>query len=90
MMPMLPLFASGEIQTQAFIFKDAIGVTGAFIGVVNIPERWFPGTLDLIFNSHHLMHVMVVYAVYEMHKATSLDLRYLQLSHQDQDAAVRS
>jgi hypothetical protein len=43
--------------------------------VVNIPERWFPGSLDLFLNSHHLMHVMVVYAVYEMHKATSLDLR---------------
>ncbi len=34
-------------------------MAGAFIGGTNIPERWFPGKLDLIFNSHHLMHVMV-------------------------------
>ena len=47
------------------------------MGVSNIPERWFPGTLDLFFNSHHLMHVLVVYAVYEMHKASSLDLMWM-------------
>ena len=40
---------------------------GAFIGGTNIPERWCPGSLDLIFNSHHVMHVMVVYAVYQLH-----------------------
>ena len=50
---------------------------GAFIGGINIPERWFPGRLDLICNSHHLMHLLVLYAVYEMHLGAQLDLKWM-------------
>ena len=57
--------------------QDAIAVTGAIIGGINIPERWFPGRLDLICNSHHLMHLLVVYAVYEMHLGVNLDLKWM-------------
>lgn len=59
------------------MFQDAIAIVGAFIGGTNIPERWFPGYLDLIFNSHHLMHVLVVYAVYQMHLGATLDLKWM-------------
>ena len=59
------------------LFQDAIAVTGAIIGGINIPERWFPGRLDLICNSHHLMHLLVVYAVYEMHLGVNLDLKWM-------------
>lgn len=54
-----------------------IAVIGAFIGGINIPERWFPGRLDLICNSHHLMHLLVLYAVYEMHLGATLDLKWM-------------
>ena len=50
---------------------------GGFIGGINIPERWFPGRLDLICNSHHLMHLLVLYAVYEMHLGAILDLKWM-------------
>jgi len=60
------------------ILQDVIAVVGAFIGATNVPERWFPpGACDLIFNSHHLMHVLVVYAVYHMHTAAVLDLTWM-------------
>lgn len=57
--------------------KDLVTIIGAFIGATNIPERWFPGSLDLIFNSHHLMHLLVVYAAYQMHTAVFQDLVWM-------------
>ena len=58
--------------------QDLVAVTGAFIGATNIPERWAPpGRLDLICNSHHVMHILVVYAVYHMHTAAVLDLTWM-------------
>ena len=47
--------------------QDLLAILGGYIGAVNIPEKWFPGKLDLVFNSHHIMHVLVVAAVYHMH-----------------------
>lgn len=60
------------------ILQDLVAVAGAIIGATNIPERWFPpGALDLFCNSHHVMHVLVVYAVYHMHSAAVLDLTWM-------------
>ena len=60
------------------ILQDTIAIAGAYIGAANIPERWFPpGYLDLFCNSHHLMHVLVVWAVYHMHTAARLDLAWM-------------
>jgi len=60
------------------ILQDLIAVLGAIIGATNVPERWFPpGALDLFCNSHHVMHVLVVYAVYHMHTAAVLDLTWM-------------
>ena len=61
-----------------------IAVIGALIGGTNIPERWFPGRLDLVCNSHHLMHVLVVYAVYHMHLGATLDLQWMTAVNQGQ------
>lgn len=58
---------------------------GAFIGATNIPERWFPGYMDLICNSHHLMHVLVVYAVYQMHLGATLDLQWMSAIDNDNE-----
>jgi len=64
------------------VYQDVIAVIGGFIGGINIPERWFPGRLDLICNSHHLMHVLVVYAVYQMHLGATLDLQWMTAINQ--------
>jgi len=59
------------------ILQDVISIAGGFIGVVRIPEMWFPGRLDMFFNSHHIMHVMVVWAVGHMNMATNGDIRWI-------------
>jgi predicted membrane channel-forming protein YqfA (hemolysin III family) len=60
-----------------FSLKDAISILGGFIGAMRIPERWFPGRFDFFFNSHHIMHVLVLVAVVQMHYASKLDLIWL-------------
>lgn len=54
-----------------------MSAVGGAIGAMHIPEKWFPGTVDLYLNSHNIMHVLVVMAVYSMHKATVLDLVWM-------------
>ncbi|KAK2703862.1 hypothetical protein QYM36_017793 [Artemia franciscana] len=57
--------------------QDIIALVGGAIGALRIPEKWFPGKLDYWFNSHHIMHVLVVIAVIHMHYAAKLDLEWL-------------
>ncbi|CAD1469349.1 unnamed protein product [Heterotrigona itama] len=59
------------------LFQDFIAVVGAIIGALRIPEKWIPGKLDLILNSHNLMHILVVLAVCSMHAATLQDLAWM-------------
>ncbi|KAK9505260.1 hypothetical protein O3M35_009351 [Rhynocoris fuscipes] len=59
------------------ILQDLLSVVGGAIGAVNIPEKWFPGCLDLYLNSHNIMHVLVVLAVYCMYHSASSDLVWM-------------
>ena len=54
-----------------------MSVLGSAIGAMNIPEKWFPGSLDMYLNSHNIMHVLVVAAVYPMHQSTVRDLIWM-------------
>jgi len=63
--------------TYYVVMQDLLAIIGGYIGAVNIPEKWYPGKMDLVFNSHHIMHVLVVAAVYQMHKAAELDLVWM-------------
>ncbi|KFB48919.1 AGAP000844-PA-like protein [Anopheles sinensis] len=45
---------------------------------MHIPEKWFPGSVDIYLNSHNIMHVLVVVAVYSMHQATIRDIEWMQ------------
>jgi hypothetical protein len=58
-----------------------VSALGGAIGAMHIPEKWFPGTVDMYLNSHNIMHVLVVMAVYSMHQATVRDL--LWMAHVD-------
>lgn len=53
-------------------FQDAVSVIGGAIGAMRIPEKWFPGLVDYYLNSHNIMHVLVVLAVYSMHMVSIL------------------
>ncbi|KAK8735593.1 hypothetical protein OTU49_005448 [Cherax quadricarinatus] len=59
------------------ILQDLLAVLGGFVGALRVPEKWVPGRLDLLANSHHIMHVVVVYAVYHLHQGAVLDLVWL-------------
>jgi len=72
-----PLGGGAPNTTYYVIMQDLLAIIGGYIGAVNIPEKWFPGKVDLVFNSHHIMHVLVVAAVYEMHRGAELDLLWM-------------
>lgn len=57
-------------KTTPSTFQDAVSAIGGVIGAINIPERWFPGAVDMYLNSHNIMHVLVVTAVYFMHQVS--------------------
>ncbi|KAL1395059.1 hypothetical protein pipiens_002928 [Culex pipiens pipiens] len=63
--------------THVFL-QDAVSAVGGVIGAMHIPEKWFPGSVDIYLNSHNIMHVLVVMAVYSMHQATIRDIEWMQ------------
>ncbi|XP_075228213.1 progestin and adipoQ receptor family member 4 [Lycorma delicatula] len=59
------------------LLQDAVSILGVSIGALKIPEKWCPGSLDLFFNSHNIMHFIVILAVYPMHQSTVKDLLWM-------------
>uniref|UniRef100_A0A336M8N6 CSON011273 protein n=1 Tax=Culicoides sonorensis TaxID=179676 RepID=A0A336M8N6_CULSO len=59
------------------VLQDSVSLVGGVIGAMHIPEKWFPGAVDMWLNSHNIMHILVVTAVYSMHQATVLDLEWM-------------
>eukprot|EP00124_Ichthyophonus_hoferi_P003613 Ihof_evm1s324 gene=Ihof_evmTU1s324 len=43
------------LQVATYLF-------GAFLYIIQFPERWFPGKFDLWLSSHQIMHIMIVVA----------------------------
>ncbi|XP_014211463.1 progestin and adipoQ receptor family member 4 [Copidosoma floridanum] len=73
-------FGLGGGNPEAFlhvVLQDLVAVIGGTIGAMRVPEKWMPGRLDLLFNSHNIMHVMVVLAVCSMRSATLQDLAWM-------------
>lgn len=69
-----------EIEKKKSVFfclQDLVAVVGGMIGAMRVPEKWMPGQLDMLLNSHNIMHVMVVMAVFSMHTATMQDLAWM-------------
>ena len=42
---------------------------GGIIYATRIPERWMPGTFDLVFNSHQIWHVAAILCAYFFYHA---------------------
>ncbi|XP_057332136.1 progestin and adipoQ receptor family member 4 [Microplitis mediator] len=61
------------------VLQDLVAVIGGAIGALRIPEKWLPGQVDFIFNSHNIMHVIVVCAVWSMHTATIRDIKWMMI-----------
>ena len=66
-------------------FQDAVSLVGGAIGAMHIPEKWFPGYMDYYLNSHNIMHVLVVVAVYSMHQVShSFHVSDILLNNKDE------
>ncbi|XP_046989920.1 progestin and adipoQ receptor family member 4 isoform X2 [Schistocerca americana] len=59
------------------LYKDLVSAIGGIIGALQIPEKWFPGAVDMCLNSHNIMHILVLTAVYSMHKSSISDLMWM-------------
>lgn len=51
---------------------------GVLLSVFKVPERFSPGTFDLLLNSHNLMHIMCVVGALPMHRAVMRDFQWLE------------
>ena len=57
--------------------QDGVSLVGGVVGAVYFPEKYFPGWVDYCLNSHNIMHILTVAAVYSMHCATMQDLDWI-------------
>jgi len=73
-MPSLTKGQLGWLYLMAVLY-----LTGAFLYAMRIPERYFPGKCDLVFQSHQIFHVLVVLAaVVHFHGISNLQkVRFL-------------
>lgn len=57
------VFGAGSLaermHLKSFLGLALINFSGAALYAARIPERWFPGTFDLLGQSHNWMHVLV-------------------------------
>ncbi|XP_006004865.1 progestin and adipoQ receptor family member 4 isoform X3 [Latimeria chalumnae] len=60
-----------------FLIMDALALLGGIINVARIPERWKPGKFDYWFNSHQIMHVLVVGSILHLHWGVVDDLLWI-------------
>ena len=71
-------WGSGHLSTiWLYLFIEAIAGPAAVVNAFHIPERWFPGKLDYIFNGHGLMHIAAIVCIYFGGQAFLLDMEWL-------------
>ena len=56
----LTLSQSSTDAVYYYVIMDIITSIGALINSHHVPERWFPGKGDYVFNGHSLMHVAAI------------------------------
>uniref|UniRef100_UPI00358F1434 progestin and adipoQ receptor family member 4 isoform X2 n=1 Tax=Myxine glutinosa TaxID=7769 RepID=UPI00358F1434 len=59
-----------------YLWMELMSVVGGLLNVLRLPERFSPGTFDFWFNSHQLMHLLVVCAILNLHWGVVLDLHW--------------
>ncbi|UYV60127.1 hypothetical protein LAZ67_1000053 [Cordylochernes scorpioides] len=77
----LRMTSMGGGHPEAFkhvVLQDVLPLVGAVVSATLVPERWMRGRLDFAFNSHNVMHVLVVVGGVHMHWAVEKDLEWLR------------
>ena len=50
----------------------------SLINTCRFPEKWLGGKLDYLFNSHNIMHIMVLICLIPLHLATVADFKWME------------
>ncbi|CAM9948916.1 unnamed protein product [Lampetra fluviatilis] len=66
--------AVADPSLRHYVLMDLMALAGGAINVSRVPERWLPGQFDYWFNSHQIMHVMVVLSILHLHWGVVPDL----------------
>jgi adiponectin receptor len=75
----LLLYQDEPVAYQTLYMEISMGIMyglGALIYATRIPERWKPGTFDIIGNSHQLFHILVVAGAYTHYQGGLLYLKW--------------
>ena len=57
---------------------EMIGLLGGITNMSRLPERWFQGRVDYFFNSHNIMHIIVLVAPAVSHIGTVMDFEWME------------
>ena len=75
-----PLLLPAVSGTQHYLCMEALCIAGGAINAARVPERWLqppdpccPAPLDYWLNSHQLMHLLVVAAMYHLQAGAQAD-----------------
>lgn len=76
------LYQDEPIAYHTLYLEITMGILyglGALVYATRIPERWKPGTFDIIGNSHQLFHCLVVAGAYTHYQGGLLYLKWRDL-----------
>uniref|UniRef100_A0A8C0G663 Progestin and adipoQ receptor family member 4 n=1 Tax=Chelonoidis abingdonii TaxID=106734 RepID=A0A8C0G663_CHEAB len=62
---------------RSYLIMDGLALLGGVINISRVPERWQPGRFDYWFNSHQIMHVLVVVSILYLHWGVVADLLWV-------------
>jgi predicted membrane channel-forming protein YqfA (hemolysin III family) len=57
---------------------EMIGLCGAILNLSCVPERYFHGKLDCFFNSHNIMHLLVLLGPLLLHSGIVMDFEWMK------------
>jgi len=68
------VIGAGRVSTLAvYLMADVAGLLGAIVNSSMVPEKWYPGKFDYVFNSHQIMHIFAFIALYGVYIAICED-----------------
>ncbi|KAJ7313870.1 hypothetical protein JRQ81_005636 [Phrynocephalus forsythii] len=65
------------LSLRSYLIMDGLAFLGGVINISRVPERWKPGRFDYWFNSHQIMHVLVVVSILYLHWGVVDDLQWI-------------
>lgn len=60
-----------------YFMLEVLNGLGVIVNALHIPERWFPGRFDYVFNGHQLMHISTALALISFRTALIMDFEWL-------------